>query len=124
MAPRFKVLDIALVIVSFLLLVSFGVSHIIVVPAMRDTFNEFGVAVPNATEFALSVTNLVIVEAIGAALVFGATLSFWRAKRSRGLLFAVLSLLFTFAMSIFFVFAVSLPAATSVVAPDAEKLDP
>ena len=64
----------------------------------------------------------VVVEIVGFALVFGAAVSLWRAKRTLGVVLGGLSLAVTFAASILFLYAFYLPAATSVVVPESENL--
>jgi len=121
MARRIKAIDFVLLAIPPVSLVSLAVAHFTIGPAMLKMFNEYGGALPPATQIALSFKSLLGVEIVGFGLVFGAAISLWQAKRSRGLVLAGLSLAVTFAASIFFLYALYLPAATSVVVPESEN---
>jgi len=122
MARTIKAIDFVLLAIPPVSLVSLAVAHFTIGPPMLKMFNEYGGALPTATQIALSSNSLLVVEIVGFALVFGAAASLWRAKRSLGVVLGALSLAVTFAASIFFLYALYLPAATSVVVPESENL--
>ncbi len=122
MARRFKAIDFVLLAIPPVSLVSLAVAHFTVGPAMVKMFNEYGGTLPTATQIALSLKGLLVVEIVGFALVFGAAASLWRARRPLGLVLGGLSLVVTFAASIFFLYALYLPATISVVVPESENL--
>jgi hypothetical protein len=121
MPRRFKAIDLVLLAITPVSLASLAVAHFTVAPAMLKVFNEYGSALPTATQIALSLKSLLAVEIVGFALVFGAAVSLWRAKRSLGVVLGALSLAVSCAASIFFLYALYLPAATSVVVPESEN---
>ena len=117
--PRtFRAIDLALLAITPISLASLAVAHFTVAPAMLEVFTEYGSALPTATRIALSSKSLLAVEIVGFALVFAAAVSLWRAKRTLAVVLAALSLVVTCAASIFFLYSLYLPAATSVIVPD------
>jgi hypothetical protein len=47
---RFKAIEIILLSVSGIMLAFFATAHLVVVPAMLDSFREFGLVAPPVTE--------------------------------------------------------------------------
>ena len=114
----FKAIDFALLAIPPVSLASLAVAHFTVGPAMFEMFDEYGGALPMATQIALSFKSLVAVEIVGFGLFFAAAVCLWRANRPLAVVLGGLSLAVTFAASIFFLYAMYLPAVTSVVVPD------
>jgi len=117
-------LELAILVVSAVLLASLVSGYLIVIPAMREMIKEFDMAVPQATRIALNVKSLVIVAITAATLMAGAVHCLRVGRRNPALIFAGLSLLVTLAASTFLFYAVSLPAMTSVVTPETQTPDP
>lgn len=124
LSRRPRTFENVLIVVSALLLVSLVIAHLTVISAMRDTFSEFDVALPEATQIALSGKWLAAVAVIGASVIGGAALCVSIGKRALAWVLVALSVFITFAASTFVVYAVSLPASTSVVPPETERAEP
>ncbi|HKO52686.1 MAG TPA: hypothetical protein VJV79_33495 [Polyangiaceae bacterium] len=123
MSRPLKTVDVFALALSALMLASLAVAHFTVVPAMSATFAEFAMAVPSATLLAMSAKSLVVIEVIGAALIGAAVVCMRSSKRAPGLVLVTSSLVITFAASVCFVYALSLPATMSVVNPDADQVE-
>ena len=103
------------------MLAVFAIAHLIIVPAMLDSFREFGLIAPPATQLALSTTGLLIVELPGVVLVCGAAVSLLRGDKKRGGMLIALCVLLTFVASVFFVYSLSLPRPATGVTPAASS---
>ncbi|HET7539619.1 MAG TPA: hypothetical protein VFK05_07100 [Polyangiaceae bacterium] len=117
MSRTFKAMEIVLLATSAVSLATLAVAHFTVAPAMLEVFTEYGSTLPTVTRIALSSRSLLAVEVVGLALFLAAAVCLWRAKRMLAVALGALSLAVTFAASLFFLYAMSLPAANSVVVP-------
>ncbi len=94
-------------------------AHLVVVPAMLDSFRDFGLIAPPSTQLALSTKGLLLVEVPGLALFCGAAVSFWRGETRRGSRLIVLCMLGTFIAGLLFVVSISLPRPAPAATPQA-----
>jgi len=119
MLSRLKPIEILLLSVSGIMLALLTAAHLVVVPAMLDSFREFGLIAPPSTQLALSTKGLLLVEVPGLALFCGAAVSFWRGEKRRGSLLIVLCILGTFIAGSLFVASISLPRPAPAATPQA-----
>jgi len=115
--PRFEAIEIILLSVAGIMLAFFATAHLVVVPAMLDSFREFGLIAPPATELAMSKKGLLLVEIPGVTLFCFAAASLWRRKKKLGSCLIGLCMLTAFAGGAFFVYSLSLPKPASAAAP-------
>ena len=121
---RIHKIDLALIIASAALQASLIVAYLILTPAMRGMFRDFGVPLPFATRIALDLKSPAIVTLTVVALLGGSVFSLRSGGRVRGWVMAGLSVFVTFAASSFLMYALYLPATRSVVTTETEDAGP